>query len=277
MLLDVTIKNFALPPMPVDEAAVAAFEQRARQDLMALGCYLKDKDNLLDAAAMQEQLFPAVKPDVFLCHAAGDRQQVMQLAVSLEGFGLEVFVDSCVWGNAYPLLNEIDDHFSRRSDVPGSYRYSKVTRTAASLHMILNAALQRMIDGCELFLHLDTGSVRIEDYVQGGQHIGAPWALSECLFARQVARRGRPRLSLDAFRERNAARPEASSERSVRFRAPGSSHVLEWAVLEREIEDIRGLPSSTRWQEGPWFLDHLYGKLRLSDHEKDLLGWQKAA
>lgn len=276
MLLDVKIKNFATPPMAVDAAAVAAFEARTRQPLVALEQYLKGRDNLLDAEAVQQQLFPTVKADVFLSHASGDRRQVMQLAVMLEQMGLSVFVDSCVWGNVYTLLNEIDDQFSRKKDEPGTYHYRKVTRTAASVYMILNAALQRMIDGCELFLYLDTATVRIEDYVEDANYIGSPWVFSELMFARHVMRRGRPRPTIESFSSRALAKTEDSADLVTRYRTPASSHVLDWKVLERAIADYAGLAVPTL-QDHPAFLDHLYGKLKLTDQEKLLLGWRDAA
>lgn len=277
MLLDLKIKNFATPPMAVDAPAVAAFEERNRQPMVALGDYLKGRDNLLDADTVQKHLFPSVKADVFLSHASGDRQQVMQLAVALERLGLKVFVDSCVWGNVYTLLNEVDDHFSRKEDEPGTYHYRKVVRTTANVYMILNAALQRMIDGCELFLYLDSPTVRIEDYVEGRDYIGSPWVFSELMFARHVARRGRPHPALEVFKEGAVVKAADSSERVARFLPPASTHELDWKVLERAMEDMRGLPASARWRDGPWFLDHLYGKLPLSEQEKQLLGWQKAS
>lgn len=277
MLLDLKITNFATPPMAVDAAAVAAFEARTRQPLVALEQYLKGRDNLLDAETVQQQLFPTVKADVFLSHASGDRQQVMQLAVMLEQLGLTVFVDSCVWGNVYTLLNEVDDQFSRKKDAPGTYHYRKVTRTAASVYMILNAALQRMIDGCELFLYLDTATVRIEDYVEDASYIGSPWVFSELMFARHVMRRGRPRRTMESFSSRALAKTEDSADLVTRYRTPASSHVLEWKVLERAIADNAGLAAPSTLPDHPVFLDHLYGKLKLSDQEKFLLGWRNAA
>lgn len=277
MLLDLKIKNFATPPMAVDAAAVAAFEQRTPSPLVALASYLKGKDTLLDADTVQKHLFPSVKADVFLSHASGDRQQVMQLAVALERLGLTVFVDSCVWGNVYALLNDVDDHFSRKKDEPGSYHYRKVTRTAANVYMILSAALQRMIDGCELFLYLDSPAVRIKDYVDGGDYIGSPWVFSELMFARHVARRGRPRPSLEVYNEGAGIKAADSTERMARFLPPASTHALEWKVLARAMEDMAGLPASARWRDGPWFLDHLYRKLSLSAQERQLLGWPPAS
>lgn len=274
MLLDVKIKNFASPPMTVDAAAVADFRMRSIKPLIDLGSYLKGKDNLLDAETVQQHLFPTVKADVFLSHASGDSQQVMQLAVMLERLGLKVFVDSCVWGNVYDLLEEVDDEFSIKDWTPRLYHYRKVTRTTANVYMILNAALQRMIDGCELFLYLDTDAVRIKDYMNNSDYIGSPWVFSELMFARTVARRPRPRPALEALKERTAL--AKTHDGIARFRAPESSHELEWKVLERAIADNTGLPTSSRWFDHAPFLDHLYRKLPLSDHERYLLGWQKA-
>lgn len=154
MLLDVKIKNFGGTLPQVSEDAVAAFKRHGKDRLADLTRYLKGKENLLDAATIEEHLFKVEDADVFLSHAHRDHDQVVRLAVALQDLGLKVFVDSCVWGDAYRLLNAVDEMYSVDTSKTNTYFYGKVTRTAANVYMILNVALQRMIDRCELFLFL---------------------------------------------------------------------------------------------------------------------------
>jgi hypothetical protein len=44
-------------------------------------------------------------------------------------------------------------------------------------------------------------------------------------------------------------------------------------VLERAIADTTGFPTTSYAHDHPVFLDHLYGKLPLSEQERRLLGW----
>lgn len=268
MLLKLRVRNFAETALTVDAAAIAAFESRCRPTAQEIAAYLLDSANLLDADAVQQALLPAFQADVFLSHGTVDREQVLQLAVMLERVGLTVFVDSCLWQNVYALQQAIDERYSARGDAPGTHHFQhrRVALTSASVCMVLNAALQRMIDGCELFLHLEGEAVGMQDCLADNRHAGRPWVFSELMFARHLPRRGRPPLMLDALKD------DAYLQRTP-FAAPEAPHVLEWDVLLRAIADISGFPPSSYWRDHPLFLDHLYGKLPLSPQQKRLLGW----
>lgn len=268
MLLKLRIRNFAADRLKVDTLAIAAFHARCRPASQDIAAYLMDSNNLLDAESVQQALLPAPRADVFLSHGAVDREQVLQLAVMLEALGLTVFVDSCLWRNVYAVQQEMDDMLSARRDSPGThhFHYFKVARTSASVCMVLNATLQRLIDGCELFLHLEGEPARVHACVEDSRHVGAPWVFSELMFARHLPRRGRPRLGLEALKAMQPTRPAA-------FAAPEATHVMEWDVLQRAIADTTGFPAASYCHDHPVFLDHLYGKLPLSEQERGLLGW----
>lgn len=61
--------------------------------------------------------------------------------------------------------------------------------------------------------------------------------------------------------------------RPAAFAAPEATHVMEWDVLQRAIADTTGFPAASYCHDHPVFLDHLYGKLPLSEQERGLLGW----
>jgi len=267
MLLKLRVRNFNGVGLKVDAPAVAALQERCHATWRAVAAYLMDSGTVLDAESVQQVVAPAFQPDVFLSHGRGDREQVLQLAVMLEQLGLTVFVDSCLWLNAYTVQQELDESLSARRNSPGThhFHYHRVVRTSASLHMVFNAALQRLIDGCELFLHLEGEAKALHTCVEDGRHAGAPWVLSELMFARHLTRRGRPRLTLEALK--------SEADDGVAFGAPEAAHALEWEVLERAIADTTGFPTTSYAHDHPVFLDHLYGKLPLSEQERRLLGW----
>ncbi|QHB72575.1 hypothetical protein [Stenotrophomonas sp. 364] len=267
MLLKLRVRNFNGAGLKADAPAVAALQERCHATWRAVAAYLMDSGTVLDAESVQQVVAPAFQPDVFLSHGRGDREEVLQLAVMLEQLGLTVFVDSCLWLNAYTVQQELDESLSARRNSPGThhFHYHRVVRTSASLHMVFNAALQRLIDGCELFLHLEGEAEPLRTCVEDGRHAGAPWVLSELMFARHLPRRGRPRLTLEALK--------SEADDGVAFGAPEAAHALEWEVLERAIADTTGFPTTSYAHDHPVFLDHLYGKLPLSEQERRLLGW----
>lgn len=63
----------------------------------------------------------------FLSHSHADEKDVIKLAAKIElHTGLSVFVDSCVWANAYSLLQKIDDKYCYQSATQ-TYSYQNAT------------------------------------------------------------------------------------------------------------------------------------------------------
>jgi len=193
MLMDVRITDFDELRLRVTQDELDAYKARNTPELDDITDYLSGKDNLLDADAIAARLFAVEKADVFLSHAHRDHDAVVALAVTLEKLGLNVFVDACVWGDVYALLLKVDQARAELPLQPGLFDYTRATRNAANMYMILNVALQRMIDQSELLLFLDSNAVRVQDYVEGEAYIGSPWIFAELMFAQMVARR--PRLT----------------------------------------------------------------------------------
>lgn len=84
------------------------FKKRNDALFDGLGRYILNKDNFLNATEIQNIYFLNLK-GIFLSYAHADEDKVISLAVSLENMGFKVFVDSCVWDNAFDLLKEIDE------------------------------------------------------------------------------------------------------------------------------------------------------------------------
>ncbi|CAM4378984.1 hypothetical protein F901_00082 [Acinetobacter dispersus] len=154
--------------------------------------YLLIKDNVFCATEIQKHLFPETSAEIFLSHAHVDEDKVIALAVHLEDLGFNVFVDSCVWGNAFTLLRKIDKKYCKYIDSDTGkefHSYKNRNFSTANIYMILNAALHKMIDRFELFIFLGTeNSMTIEESIEKQQKIISPWIFSELTFVNQVRR-----------------------------------------------------------------------------------------
>jgi len=276
MLLDARITGFDALTLFADGVAMDSFKTRNRDRLVRIRDYILNDENLLDAEAIASDLFPTETADVFLSHTHQDHDAVVALAVHLESLGLKVFVDSCVWGDVYTLLHEVDKIRSVIPGKPDTFYYARVTRTAASMYMILNVALQRMIDQAELLLFLDSKAVRIDDYVEGRAYTGSPWIFSELMFAQTVRRRPREKVSTEALIEAVARTMDGALPPTARFAMPDSSYSMPAAELWEVIETVRvpAVAAKIHGEPNPnIFLDAFYTQLKPGAFERGLLGW----
>lgn len=199
MYKSVQISNFSYVPY------IAAREVRVYKEkihsayLEPLKAYLLDDSNeIFSADRIQEKLFPTIKDnDIFLSHAHKDEDDVIKLAIYLEKYGLNVFVDSLVWGNARDLLKVIDEEYCWQKSSK-TYNYHQRNHTTANIYMILNTALHKMIDQSELFLFLGSETaVKVKDVINNPnkESVRSPWIYSELMFANQVQRKDKIRTS----------------------------------------------------------------------------------
>lgn len=150
---------------------------------------------IIDAEAVEKALFPSSSDyDVFLSHSYGDITLATRLGAVLQSIGLKVFIDSHVWGSVYDLLKAIDDKYCLN---PGgeTYSYEKRNRSTAHVYIILNSALQKMIDKAEAFIFLNTGDsitrVSMNVFVEASdeEKTYSPWIHSELQFSALTEKR----------------------------------------------------------------------------------------
>lgn len=177
------------PTSYISSTEIEAYKSNKKNVLSDLKQYLLTDGNSLDGDEIQKHLFPEANIDIFLSHSHGDENEVVKLAILLERKGLNVFVDSCVWGNAFDLLKVIDTHYCRNSD-NSAYDYDKRNYSTSHVYMMLNTALHRMIDKCEMFLFLGTpNSVSVKDGIKNQESLKSPWIFSELAFIQHVRRK----------------------------------------------------------------------------------------
>lgn len=113
-------------------------------------------DGIIDGTKIAENWFPQLEADIFISHSHVDEKQAVGLAGWLwSEFRLNSFIDSGVWGYANNLLQMIDEKYCRNMG-DKTYNYNDRNYSTAHVHMMLNAALCRMIDKVECVFLLNT-------------------------------------------------------------------------------------------------------------------------
>jgi len=166
MFLSAEVTDFERfnPTEYISNDQIELYKSNKKEVLEDLKNYLLIDGNSLDGDEIQKHLFPEDNIDIFLSHSHGDADEVIKLAIILRNKGLKVFVDSCVWGNAFDLLKVIDNKYCRNYD-DSAYDYDKRNYSTSHVYMMLNTALHKMIDRCEMFLFLGTpNSVSVKWY-----------------------------------------------------------------------------------------------------------------
>lgn len=162
-------------------------KKQNENSLYEINKYLVGKDNTIDASKIISCLYPQEKCDIFISHSHKDENDVLDLKFKLELLGLNVFVDSVVWGSSEKMLKSIDEEFCATRE--NSYNYNKRNRSTANVYLMLNSALQQMIDQCEVFIFLGTeNTVSMKNSINNKENLMSPWIFSELSFSQSVRR-----------------------------------------------------------------------------------------
>lgn len=261
-----------------------ALEEQAKGTFDKLSEYMVVKfqgRDVIDAGQLADHLFPTKRAHVFLSHSHRDADQAIELAVALQDKGLNVFVDSCVWGYFPKLLDALNEVYAEPKRKPEGgvvYDYRKATDLAAGVHMMLAGALQAMIDRSELFVFLNTNnSVPMTNFA-GVDQTFSPWIYSELQFSATARTRAplRHQITMDSV----------SIEEQRHFKAIASSEaLLSFKAFNKHLPKVNGGELKTWFtgahERGTRALDSLYGasdipenffRLREALEKPELLG-----
>lgn len=133
----------------------------------------------LDGSQIEADWFPQINADIFISHSHADENIAKALAGWLYvNLGLTAFVDSTIWGYSNELLKGIDYKYCKIGEGP-TLDYSKVKRSTAHIHLMLAAALSKMMDSTECIFFLNTpNSISTRDVVDKHQ-TNSPWIYFE--------------------------------------------------------------------------------------------------
>lgn len=270
MFLDLKIENVVALDSEWSDSDVASYKAKNDHIAIRLEEYLMNGNNLLDAEKIQQSVFPETEIDVFISHSHNDEDQAIRIALSLERIGLKPFVDSCVWGFADELLQEIDNKFCIPTGWE-NYSYALRNRTTTNVHLILNAALQQMIHRSELFVFLGTeSSIKIDEYMSDRERLSSPWIFSELMFARNVKRTVRKRLEygmgMEGYRKIEEAAFD-SKHAEFRYLLPESTYSMDYEQFMKWLSSYT-LPDDSdfiRRLSGLHHVDKLYMELGVDE------------
>ena len=124
------------------------------------------------------------------------------MAIALAGwlyetFGLESFIDSCIWGYADDLLKKLDKEYCKTTRQ--GYNYQSRNYSTSHVHMMLNMALMQMIDKTECLFFLNTpNSIDLSDIET---RTLSPWIYSEIGISQMINKKIRTKKFSDNLDE----------------------------------------------------------------------------
>ena len=194
MYKSIQVEDFDFSIFPeISRQEVMEYKERNEKNLIKIQDYLLDRKNTLSVDKISKNLFLDIKPDIFLSHSHADENDVIRLAILIEKeLNLSVFIDSCVWGDAFKLLRKVDEKYCLNGE---TFNYHIRNHTTSNIFIILNSALHRIIDNCEAFVFLGTDkSIPITDAFEDKKYLSSPWIYSELQFAKLVRRTPKKRV-----------------------------------------------------------------------------------
>ena len=215
----------------------------------------EDKDGLLRAEAIEGEWFPTIDADIFISHSHKDVTLALGLAGWLKNeFDINCFIDSSVWGNSETLLKILDKQYSvSERDKDGhikTYDYKKRNRTTAHVHVLLNMALQKMIDRTECLFFINSSNSIISPIDSNNNETLSPWIYSELLFSSLVRHR-----ELSCYRENTLRHGLYElSELKIKYKVT-TKHLYD--ITE---QDLLSIPDSIWIKDASDALDCLYKK-----------------
>ena len=165
------------------------------------------EDGSINGSMMQEDWFPQVSADIFLSHSHKDEKIVIAIAGWLnEAFNLNVFIDSCIWGYAPKLLENIDNNYciSKKEGDHTTYNYQKRNYSTSHVYMMLSIALTKMIDKSESLFFYNTPSSLTIDSTINKNTTNSPWIYHELQTSKVIRHRPlsdyrKKRITKDAY------------------------------------------------------------------------------
>lgn len=198
------------------------------------------------AKELEDEWFPQVDCDIFISHSHKDESLALLLAESLQdAFGLTCFIDSCVWGCANELIEEINDKYSDKEKTADGciYNHEKCKTATTHVNVMLSIALQKMIDKAEVVFILNT-PYSIKKYENIDKNITySPWIYTETICTQIIRKRPLSQYREDHTHLGKSVGDSSASGFNVEYELPLKTltritihTIIEWEELWKKDE-----------------------------------------
>src|SRR5579864_7932970 len=101
--------HFNLNDDELHKKGMESFTKYSNDIKESLDSFIKTNGKI-DGTRLQEEWFPQIDADFFISHSHNDEDLAITLAGWIKSrFGLNTFVDSCIWGHAEKLQQDLDN------------------------------------------------------------------------------------------------------------------------------------------------------------------------
>lgn len=144
-------------------------------------------DGTINGSELESDWFGEINAHIFISHSHDDERLAIALAGYLfEKHNIKCFIDSCIWGYSNELLRMIDNKYCWNAESK-MYNYNTRNYSTSHVHMMLSAALNKMIDKCEVLFLLNTPeSIQTSDILN---ETDSPWIYSEILASKLIEKK----------------------------------------------------------------------------------------
>lgn len=208
---------------------------------------------VLSGSDIESNWFPQLQNHVFISHSHKDEDLALAMAGMLKHwYGLDVFVDSALWGYYAELENQIYNKIIVLRGISSIEKKIELRNSVVShVHCMLTKSLIQMMDQCECLIFLNTpASIGIRD-IQGAQETYSPWIYTEVEMSRML------RTHLDSRRSKHTLIRESTEHFALDEDINGIiSYPLNLDHLSRVDEQlfwkwIRTCAATTKGQDAP--------------------------
>jgi hypothetical protein len=219
----------------------------------------------LDGTKMQGDWFPQIEADVFLSHSHKDQKTAIKVAGYLsESFGLNVFIDSCVWGYSNDLLTGI---------LNNSSNLDEIKHATSHVNMMLSTSLSKMMDRTECLFFLNSKN-SVSAIAESVSKTTSPWVFYEMsllnLLEKKPPKRNQLKRKIKTFSESSKNEYSFVIEHEINLNSLieiSFDNLKEWALLYQLHSLNYELklpidPQSEVTQEKIYSLDIIYGKYK---------------
>lgn len=142
----------------------------------------------IDGNIVIKELFPITKADVFVSYSHNDTRLAFWVTERLTSIGLNVFVDSLLWGSCDGLLKELDKRYCYK-EATKTYDYDSRNYSTAHVHAMLTSAIISAMDRAEVVLFLNTPNsvLDIKNEIankKNSEQTLSPWLYEEVMFTK---------------------------------------------------------------------------------------------